>query len=51
MILLILGLIIFFVGQALNRGDINLKKFSGPVPYCRFHCYGVGCINGLRNTN
>jgi len=31
MILLILGLIIFFVGQALHRGDINLKKFSGPV--------------------
>jgi len=31
MILLILGLIIFFVGQALHRGDINIKKFSGPV--------------------
>jgi len=31
MVLLILGLIIFFVGQALHRGDINIKKFSGPV--------------------
>jgi len=31
MILLIFGLIIFFVGQALLRGDVNLKRFSGPV--------------------
>ncbi len=31
MILLILGLIIFFVGQALRRGDVNLKRFGGPV--------------------
>ena len=31
MILLILGLIIFFVGQALHRGDVNLKRFSSPV--------------------
>jgi regulator of protease activity HflC (stomatin/prohibitin superfamily) len=31
MVLLILGLIIFFVGQALHRGDVNLKRFSSPV--------------------
>jgi len=31
MILLILGLIIFFIGQALHRGDENIKRFSGPV--------------------
>ena len=31
MILLILGLIIFFIGQALHRGDVNIKRFSGPV--------------------
>jgi regulator of protease activity HflC (stomatin/prohibitin superfamily) len=31
MILLILGLVIFFIGQALHRGDENIKRFSGPV--------------------
>ena len=31
MVLLILGLIIFFVGLALHRGDDNLKRFSNPV--------------------
>ncbi|MEO6316808.1 MAG: prohibitin family protein [Chitinophagaceae bacterium] len=31
MIFLILGIIIFFVGQALVRGDINTKRFAGPV--------------------
>jgi regulator of protease activity HflC (stomatin/prohibitin superfamily) len=31
MILLVLGIIIFFVGLALHRGDDNLKRFSGPV--------------------
>jgi regulator of protease activity HflC (stomatin/prohibitin superfamily) len=31
MILLILGLIIFFVGLGLHRGDDNLKRFSNPV--------------------
>ena len=30
MVLLILGLIIFFVGLALHRGDDNLKRFSNP---------------------
>ena len=31
MILLILGLIVFFVGLGLHRGDDNLKRFSNPV--------------------
>lgn len=31
MLLLILGIIIFFVGLALHRGDDNLKRFSNPV--------------------
>ncbi|MEO5684014.1 MAG: prohibitin family protein [Chitinophagaceae bacterium] len=31
MILLILGAVIFFIGQALHRGDVNLKRFAGPV--------------------
>jgi regulator of protease activity HflC (stomatin/prohibitin superfamily) len=31
MILLILGLIIFFVGMSLHRGDVNLKRFATPV--------------------
>ena len=31
MVLLILGVIIFFVGQALHRGDVNIQRFSGPV--------------------
>lgn len=31
MVFLILGLIIFFVGMALRRGDDNLKRFSNPV--------------------
>ncbi|HTL08305.1 MAG TPA: prohibitin family protein [Chitinophagaceae bacterium] len=31
MVLLILGLIIFFIGQAFSRADINMKKFSGPL--------------------
>src|SRR5258706_13606574 len=31
MVLLILGAIIFFVGQALSRGDINIKRFATPV--------------------
>jgi len=31
MVFLILGLIIFFIGLALHRGDDNLKRFSNPV--------------------
>jgi len=31
MVFLILGLIIFFVGLALRRGDDNVKRFSNPV--------------------
>jgi regulator of protease activity HflC (stomatin/prohibitin superfamily) len=31
MVLLILGLIIFFIGLGLHRGDENLKRFSNPV--------------------
>jgi regulator of protease activity HflC (stomatin/prohibitin superfamily) len=31
MILLILGLVVFFVGLGLHRGDDNLKRFSNPV--------------------
>jgi regulator of protease activity HflC (stomatin/prohibitin superfamily) len=31
MILLILGLIVFFVGLGLHRGDENLKRFSNPL--------------------
>ena len=44
MVLLILGLIIFFVGQALNRGDINLKKFSGPVRVVGFIVMVLGIL-------
>ncbi|GAC1451833.1 MAG: prohibitin family protein [Chitinophagaceae bacterium] len=31
MVFLILGIIIFFIGLALHRGDDNLKRFSNPV--------------------
>jgi regulator of protease activity HflC (stomatin/prohibitin superfamily) len=31
MVLLILGAIIFFIGQAISRGDINIKRFATPV--------------------
>ena len=31
MVLLILGLIVFFVGLSLHRGDDKMKRFSGPV--------------------
>jgi len=44
MILLILGLIIFFVGQALHRGDVNVKRFSGPVRIVGFIMMLLGVL-------
>jgi len=44
MILLILGLIIFFIGQALHRGDANIQRFSGPVRVVGFIVMALGIL-------
>ncbi|MEO5592199.1 MAG: prohibitin family protein [Chitinophagaceae bacterium] len=44
MILLILGLVIFFIGQALHRGDINVQRFSGPVRIVGFIVMALGIL-------
>jgi regulator of protease activity HflC (stomatin/prohibitin superfamily) len=44
MILLILGLIVFFVGLGLHRGDDNLKRFSNPVRIVGFIIILLGVL-------
>jgi regulator of protease activity HflC (stomatin/prohibitin superfamily) len=44
MIFLILGLIIFFIGLGLHRGDENLKRFSGPVRVVGFIVMLIGVL-------
>ena len=44
MIFLILGLIIFFIGLGLHRGDENLKRFSGPARVVGFIVMLIGVL-------